>query len=114
MMEKAVLEKIGVLKRAYKEKEQAYEAEHKKLQAYVEKYLDENHIRGNKELLGMWSESCRTAGSAPTWLSVCMPCMIRRQNSGLGREMNRSRYRQAAGIWGSLAYAECPGMTPKY
>lgn len=51
-MEKAVLEKIGVLKRAYKEKEQAYEAEHKKLQAYVEKYLDENHIWGNKELLG--------------------------------------------------------------
>ncbi len=51
-MEKAVLEKIGVLKRAYKEKEQAYEAEHEKLQAYVEKYLDENHIRGNKELLG--------------------------------------------------------------
>lgn len=52
MMEKAVLEKIGVLRRAYKEKEQAYEAEHKKLQAYVEKYLDENHIWGNKELLG--------------------------------------------------------------
>ena len=51
-MEKAVLEKIGVLKRAYKEKEQAYEAEHEKLQAYVEKYLDENHIRGSKELLG--------------------------------------------------------------
>ena len=51
-MEKAVLEKIGDLRRAYKEKEQAYEAEHKKLQAYVEKYLDENHIRGSKELLG--------------------------------------------------------------
>ena len=51
-MEKAVLEKIGVLKRAYKEKEQAYEAEHEKLRAYVEEYLDENHIRGSKELLG--------------------------------------------------------------
>lgn len=51
-MEKAVLEKIGVLRCAYKEKEQVYEAEHKKLQAYVEKYLDENNIRGNKELLG--------------------------------------------------------------
>ena len=51
-MEKAVLEKIGDLRRAYKEKEQAYEAEHEKLQAYVEKYLDENHIRGSKELLG--------------------------------------------------------------
>lgn len=51
-MEKAVLEKIGVLKRTYKEKEQAYEAEHKKLQAYVEAYLDENHIQGSKELLG--------------------------------------------------------------
>lgn len=52
MMEKAVLEKIGVLRRAYKEKEQAYEAEYEKLQAYVEKYLDENNIWGNKELLG--------------------------------------------------------------
>lgn len=51
-MEKAVLEKIGVLRRAYKEKEQAYEVEYEKLQAYVEKYLDENNIWGNKELLG--------------------------------------------------------------
>ena len=51
MMEKAVLEKIGVLRRAYKEKEQAYEVEYEKLQAYVEKYLDENNIWGNKELL---------------------------------------------------------------
>lgn len=51
-MEKSVLEKIDVLRCAYKEKEQAYEAEHEKLQAYVEEYLDENNIWGNKELLG--------------------------------------------------------------
>lgn len=51
-MEKAVLEKIDVLRCAYKEKEQAYKTEHEKLQAYVEEYLDENNIWGNKELLG--------------------------------------------------------------
>lgn len=51
-MEKAVLEKIGVLRQTYKEKEQAFQVEHAKLQAYVEKYLDENNIWNNKELLG--------------------------------------------------------------
>ena len=47
MIEEAVLKKIGLLSRAYREKEKAFEAEHKKLQEYVERYLDENSIRND-------------------------------------------------------------------
>ena len=61
MIEEAVLKKIGLLSRAYREKEKAFGAEHKKLQEYVERYLDENSIRndmkGLKEVAGILPDS---------------------------------------------------------
>lgn len=66
MIEEKVLKKIGYLKCAYREKEDAFQAEEKKLQECVDRYLDESGIRNDagrlREVAGLLPDS-RTKSS---------------------------------------------------
>lgn len=104
-MEKAALEKIACLRQAYEEKEQALEAEHTKLQAYVEKYLDENEIQNNAELLGELARILPDYSRIRSRLTDCLYSLEdKEENQQSGQAVTDSRDMEQPGLCGMFRH----------